>query len=302
MTASDSDLEALAVLEDQEATAATKRAATIRGWKSGTTTPGRYIGLETNLDPYWNAVVFQDDLMTLTEDFFGTYSTWTSYAQHGTAYTTNADPAKGGDGSHYVTNTSKVRDLALADGITRRVLVGTLQTKSGTSDKTNHCVQYAPKFTFNGLPTSTLYDYCIQMAVGVQANAPKGWHKAGLWWVDDAPWATQGEDDIDECSYPYNCGGWFHNAGTGNLNNGRDQQQLSSTVSQQGQIHVIRAEFIHGQSFKWFVDGKLLKTVTGSQVSTHKRRLSLQYEPDGGATPAGNMDCYIDWIDVRTHA
>lgn len=277
-------------------------------------TPTGFAGRNDKLDAYWDAVVFQDDFPLLTEDFFMDYKLWLSYAQSGTAYTTNADPAKKGNGDHYVTNTSAVRDVNLTDGSTRRMLVGTMKTKKATSDKKNWGVQYQPKFTFGKLGTSTLLDYCLQMAVGVSEDV-KGWKKAGLWWNDKKVWPKGGEDDFDETSSPWNFGAYFHLDGAAS---GGDQIHFSSKISQVGSINVLRAEFIHGKTFKLFVNDVQLKpdnfdallkagTVDADgtivkRVSSDPRRLSIQYEPEEGATPAKDIDTWIDWIDIRSHA
>ena len=227
-----------------------QRPPTVPGGGGTVVTPTGFEGRNESLDAYWDTVVFRDDFPSLTEDFFKDYKLWLSYAQSGTAFTTNANPAKGGNGDHYVTNTSAVRDVKLKDGKICRLLVGTMKTKKATSDKKNWGVQYQPKFTFGKLGTSSLPNYCLQMAVGVSENVD-GWKKAGLWWNDKKVRPKGGEDDFDETSSPWNFGAFYHLDGA---TSGSDQIHFGSQVNQVGTINVLRAEASHGKSFKLFVN------------------------------------------------
>jgi hypothetical protein len=270
---------------------------TVPGAGGTVVTASGFTGRNEQIDPFWKKS-FEDDFPIACDlgQFLTTYGRWDAYPEN--YFTTNANPANGGDGAHYSTKNLGVMDF---QGI--RALVCRMIPKSITPDHKNWGAAPAPRFDV-GYGAARSPSMKGEMRVRTPDPDPD-WHDANLIWFDNEGWPAGGEDDIWEQDGTGNIGCFFHNAGA---NAGNDQRHFSTNLSARD-WHVIGWEHIAGQSFKWFVDGVQIKPDDGGDDASGtilKRvpkgigRLVLQNEPKANANPARGMDVLYDWVTVWT--
>lgn len=300
MTApSDSDLEALAVLEDQEAAGAAKRAATIRAFKSGSTpTPPPastgFTGLTLGDTNVWNqAPVFKDDLSGDLSNFSMYPKGWKDTSGKGTYDPANASIFNRSDG---------VRAL-------RQIV------KAGAAGVFGGCV--AQPMWGGGVGYIDSYRLSVRRKLEQQDHG----HDVLLGWpAKDSDWPTKsGEPDDVENSTMNNptIGGYLHVKGA---TSGSDHQvALPSNVKAYDAFHVITIENIAGKSYRRYIDNVLTNVVltagqtptaadkacpnltvlaSGYSVPDELLRICLQLESDG-TSPTKQTIVDTDWVVVQ---
>lgn len=135
------------------------------------------------------------------------------------------------------------------------------------------------------------------------AKTARGWHAANLGWpLDDDDWPEYGEADVFETDLRHTAmaSAFLHVEHGGS--DGEGQVSFSSNVAITKWLRV-GWERIPGVYFKWFVNGKLIKKVTGDDlqppygIPSHEFRWVLQLEDDGNG-PTSEALVWYDWFTL----
>lgn len=283
MTApTDTDLEAAAAQNDA-------LASRLRSWKAGSPTPpvtpipqpppsASFPGARKMSSIFTKTLTAEEFQTPAAEGkFLSTYKDWDGYP--------NPWPTTSKKG-YYEPNNVSVVDTQ--DGY--RVLQSRLKPGKANSNGKPSGTAMFPKAAQGA---SISVDMMVRLP-----NMVNGWHIANLMWPVSERWPSDGEFDFLEFDTGSNAkvAGFYHWM---NGTSGNSQTGLESSVSA-GDWFTVGFEVISGQSAKWFVNGSVVASITGSHVTTDVMRLVLQLED--GNNPTQEQIVQYNWLRVLTTA